>query len=226
MKKKGFLFWGMGGALIIVMLVCIADILVTTLNTRMFYSGSELALIGGIMCVSGSVGMLMFEKVITDKKRLLTLRKVVFYCAFITYMVTIVTALFGTAVFQRYSSEKSFSERIEAGLAQANFVPFRVIMTYVRAFFRNTMSKGTIMVNLLGNLIFFMPMGIFLPVVIRKTRLNPCLTMLLFLILIELMQLLTGRGTFDVDDIFLNFVGFLIVYLITKTKTVKKLIKL
>ena len=215
----------------LIMLACMADILYTTINPWALYSGFGLALIGGIMFVSGSVGMLMFERAMTDEKKILRLRKAVFYSVFAIYMVTVVTALFGTAVFPRYSagagsSRLSFSERLRSGIAQANFVPFRVIMTYVRAFFKQSMPNSTIIVNLLGNLVFFMPMGMFLPVIMRRSRISPCIFMLVFLVLIEGLQLLTGRGTFDVDDIFLNFVGFLIVYLIMKIKAVRKLIKL
>ena len=207
------------------------NIVYTTVNPRVLYRGSELALIGGIMCIFGSVGMLMFDRAIDNKEMLLKLRKTVFYSAFAVYMVVVVTALFGTAVFPRYysgsvRSQIAFADRLRMGVAQANFVPFRVITTYIRAYFNGSIDRYSVVVNLLGNLIFFMPMGVFLPVIARKLHINACVTMLIFLVLIELLQMITGLGTFDIDDIFLNYLGFVIVYLITKTKPVKKLIKL
>ncbi len=231
MGKKKIVFGSLGGLFLFGMLFCMFNIVYTSVNPRVLYDARELALVGGIMCVCASVGMLIFDRVIEDKGRLLKLRKAVFYSTFAVYMVVVVTALFGTAVFPRYysgsvRSQIAFADRIRMGIAQANFVPFKVITTYVRAYFNGSINRYSVVVNLIGNLVFFMPMGIFLPVIAQKLKINASVTMLIFLVLIELMQLITGLGTFDIDDIFLNFLGFVIVYLIRNTKPVKKLIKL
>ena len=226
MRVKKVVFAGLGAACFIVMLLCIAEIMITTFSSRMFFSAYELALIGGIMCVSGSVGMLLFERVIKDKKRQTALRKVVFYTAFVTYLVVVMTAVLGTAVFMRYSSGRTLGERIRTGIRTGNFVPFRTINGYIRSYAAGNVYLNTIVVNLVGNLVFFMPMGIFLPVVTRRHWYIACPLMLVFLFLIEGLQLITGRGSFDIDDIILNFAGFLIVYLLTNIKAVKKLIKI
>ncbi len=226
MRTKKVLYAGLGAACFVVMLLCISEIIVTTISSRVFFSAYSLALIGGIMCVSGSVGMLLFDRVIENKKRRTALRKVVFYTAFVTYLLVVVTALLGTAVFRRYSSERSLAERIRIGMLSGNFVPFKTIMGYIRSYAAGNVRLNTVVVNLVGNLVFFMPMGIFLPVVTRRHWYIACPLMIVFLFLIEGLQLITGRGSFDVDDIILNFAGFLIVYLITYIKALKKLIKI
>ena len=63
--------------------------------------------------------------------------------------------------------------------------------------------------NLLGNVVLFVPLGIFLPrlfAVLRSFWRYFLLTVLL-IVLLELTQAATGLGTFDVDDILLNLLG-------------------
>ena len=226
MRTKKIILTGLGAVCFIVTLLCIAEILVTTVCSRIFFDAYGLALIGGIMCVSASAGMLFFEKVIANEKRNKALRKIVFYTVFVTYLVMVVTAVLGTAVFMRYSSTRTLSERIRTGMHTGNFVPFHTIMGYIRSYAAGNVFLNTVVINLVGNLVFFMPMGIFLPVITRRRWYIACPVMLVFLFLIESLQLVTGRGSFDIDDIILNFAGFLIVYLITNIKAVKKLIKI
>ncbi len=74
-------------------------------------------------------------------------------------------------------------------------------------------------------LILFAPMGVFLPAVYKSSRLRHILIMVIVLILIETVQLITGLGIFDIDDILLNFAGFFIVYWIWQSKIVEKIKK-
>ena len=77
-------------------------------------------------------------------------------------------------------------------------------------------------VNLLGNVIVFVPLGWFLPALWRKQRnfFRFTLTVSGLILLIELAQLLTFRGICDVDDFLLNLpgaiLGFLLWYLFRK----------
>lgn len=74
-----------------------------------------------------------------------------------------------------------------------------------------------ILINILGNIILFIPMGIF-----NKHFINS----IFIIILIELMQLILKKGIFDVVDIVLNIIGvifgFLGVFLWKKTKKRKR----
>lgn len=67
--------------------------------------------------------------------------------------------------------------------------------------------------NLIGNILLFIPFGIFF----RKLNQHIYLG-LLMIVSIELTQLLLRVGIFDVIDIILNFIGFLIGYLSQKKK--------
>jgi glycopeptide antibiotics resistance protein len=75
----------------------------------------------------------------------------------------------------------------------------------------------------MGNLVLLMPMGIFLPALFKSSRLKHCLIVLIGLILIEVLQLITGCGVFDIDDIILNYVGFFLVYCTMRAKFMEKI---
>lgn len=71
-------------------------------------------------------------------------------------------------------------------------------------------------VNLLGNVVMFIPLGCFLPAVWQKLRKfwKSLLTGAAVIISIELTQLLSLRGSCDVDDLILNLVGIAIGYVL------------
>nr|WP_269745328.1 VanZ family protein [Pontibacillus litoralis] len=79
--------------------------------------------------------------------------------------------------------------------------------------------------NLGGNFIMFLPMGIYLPYFF--SRLNKIsmfsISMVMVLFVIEVMQLVMRRGSFDIDDFILNMCGALIGFAMWKTKTVQKM---
>jgi glycopeptide antibiotics resistance protein len=81
--------------------------------------------------------------------------------------------------------------------------------------------------NLLGNLLLFLPMGIYLPYIFKKLYIfrNYFKYITLFLISIEIMQLILRRGSFDIDDFILNIIGAIIGFAIGKVKGIKYLMK-
>lgn len=110
-----------------------------------------------------------------------------------------------------------------------NLVPFSTITLYIQALNDGTMNAATPIRNLLGNLILFLPMGIYLPFFFK--RLNKVwsfgLSMAVILFAIEAVQLLTRRGSFDIDDFILNLLGAFIGLAIWRTdKIFKRLMKM
>lgn len=105
-------------------------------------------------------------------------------------------------------------EVILEGLSTANFTLGKSIKMYIRYFHHFPFWNG--MANLWGNVLAFIPLGIFLPVCMRKknTLLTSLFLSFLFVIFIELFQLFSAFGAFDVDDILLNMVGSEIGYII------------
>lgn len=87
-----------------------------------------------------------------------------------------------------------------------NLVPFITITSY---FPIRTMSSW---INIVGNIAVFMPFGVLLPLAFRIRFLKSLGFFLAGLCLLEVTQLLSRRGSLDVDDIILNSVGFTLGY--------------
>lgn len=108
------------------------------------------------------------------------------------------------------------------GLSGANFKLFRTIKLYVRHWDNKGINSFG---NLVGNIIAFIPLGYMLPRLHKIfENLFLCMaTALLFILGIELFQLFSAFGIFDVDDILLNglgtfigYLGFVLMKLLTK----------
>lgn len=96
------------------------------------------------------------------------------------------------------------------GSINYNLIPFRSLGAQV-----SHISQGWALKNLLGNLVSFMPFGFLLPIAYGKinTYIKVFIVGCLSIISMELLQLITKLGSFDVDDIILNMVGVSIGYL-------------
>lgn len=98
------------------------------------------------------------------------------------------------------------------GLSGANFELFRTIKLYIRHWDNKGINSFG---NLIGNIIAFIPLGYMMPRLYKIfENMFVCMaTALLFILGIELFQLFSAFGIFDVDDILLNGLGTLIGYL-------------
>ncbi|WP_151706150.1 VanZ family protein [Weizmannia acidilactici] len=154
--------------------------------------------------------------------------KIIFCISFIFYLLALVMLLFIGVMFVGVRghiwTDLSLIEYIRTS---SNFVPFKTISTYIMAMFDGSLNLGIPIKNLIGNLIMFLPMGIYLPYYIKKINKVGRFTfsMIILLFVIEVTQLVTRRGSFDIDDFILNMVGALIGFGIWKTKIVQRLFK-
>ena len=91
---------------------------------------------------------------------------------------------------------------------------------------RHTYGWNITIINLLGNVVCFMPFGFLLPMVSKRSVFKNFLSVtflaMLFSIGIETAQLVTKVGAFDVDDIFLNTIGGLLGYIFLKFTKLRK----
>lgn len=103
-----------------------------------------------------------------------------------------------------------------------NIVPFKTIIEYILAYIEQTINTSTIVQNLAGNLILFMPMAVLLPCLFKMLRkwsgFLGCMLIILFAV--EVIQIVTMAGSFDIDDFILNMAGACIVFAVIKTKVV------
>lgn len=129
--------------------------------------------------------------------------QIISWVIFIIYLVMMVYFLF-------------FSEqmgRVPGNQYRYNLVPFAEIKRYLS--YRNKIGGFHVMLNLLGNVVCFIPFGFVIPILTRKqTALRMFLLGMSASVLVELLQLVSMLGTFDVDDIILNTFGVLIGYVL------------
>ena len=99
-----------------------------------------------------------------------------------------------------------------------NIYPFREIKRYLT--YAHVLGIRSVILNLAGNVIGFMPFGMLLPVMRSEVRRAWRVTVLGFEIsaLIEIAQLIFQVGCFDVDDIILNtfgaWLGYILFYIL------------
>lgn len=133
---------------------------------------------------------------------------------FILYLLTLMKVIIFKYPFEvmRQIAASWKKEVFWEGLSGANFELFRTIKLYVRHWDNKGINSFG---NLVGNIIAFIPLGYLMPRLHKIfENLFLCMaTALLFILGIELFQLFSAFGIFDVDDILLNGLGTLIGYL-------------
>lgn len=88
-----------------------------------------------------------------------------------------------------------------------NLIPFKTIKNYI--VYRRYVTTQIFYTNILGNVLAFMPMGFFVPILFRhkRTFVEVIIVSLLISLIVELLQYRLVVGSFDVDDIILNTIG-------------------
>lgn len=99
-----------------------------------------------------------------------------------------------------------------------NLIPFKTILDYI-LHFRNRWPRY-ILINIIGNLLVFMPVQYLFMKIVEDKKLKFYLIIdFIFILIIETLQLLTGCGVFDIDDILLNLTGMTILYCFVRKYT-------
>lgn len=90
------------------------------------------------------------------------------------------------------------------GLGTANFTPFKTIKMYIDYSYKLNSVE-----NLAGNVLVFVPLGFLIPLVAKEGEnfFVMLLNAFVFVLGIEVFQLFSAFGAFDVDDILLNCLG-------------------
>ncbi len=134
---------------------------------------------------------------------------------FILYSAVMMWLLFGqrldTVSYRSYLGQ--LSENI-------NLIPFKTVAEYISTYSSsdNSYLVRHAYINLAGNVIVFIPLGIFLPMLWEKLRRAKgfyiCITAVI--ISVEVLQYFTLLGSLDIDDLILNIAGASIGFLIYK----------
>lgn len=133
------------------------------------------------------------------------------FIIYLVFLFLFVIVKFKGSFYGIYDRIQSIQWNREQGNWNYNFDFFKTIKQQ----FSHIHSIWAI-INLLGNVIAFIPLGYFIKVIYcsKKKLLYFLFLCITSIIAIEIFQFLTLVGSFDVDDIFLNTIGCLIGYLL------------
>ncbi len=146
-------------------------------------------------------------------------KQFLFLGIFAIYCLVLIYILFFNGRRQLYNMPL-----IEYIQRSVNFVPFRTITNYINNVRTGMINFDTIIYNLIGNFLLFLPMGFLLPATFKKINtVFKCIMIVSVSILVaETLQLILQIGVFDIDDFVLNLFGALAGFGLFKIKPVKK----
>ena len=143
-----------------------------------------------ILIFTVSIVTIRIVYLIVHKERFILYRELFYLCAVLYAML-----LFYVVTFQ------------DVSYGTNNFIPFKEILRY-------EVGSGSFVKNILGNIILFIPFGLFVSYILKTKKWFPIIFITLVIsTVIEFTQMQIGR-TFDIDDIILNLVGGFVGYLI------------
>lgn len=130
--------------------------------------------------------------------------RILSWVIFVIYLIALVYFLFFSEQMGRVPSDEY----------KYSLVPLREIRRYVT--YWKAIGSFYVLLNLVGNVICFVPFGFVLPIISRQQRSLWRITLLSLLssLLVELIQLVSKVGSCDVDDMLLNTLGGILGYLL------------
>ena len=147
-------------------------------------------------------------------------REKLLWWLFGAYCIALFLILF---VRKRFDIGEPYWEQVKMSI---NLVPFRTICgsVYLIVHRTNPYLIPHEIISLLGNFALFIPFGFFIPRLFERYRRFVKFILLTFMILlsIEVVQVVTLRGSFDVDDIILNLAGAVIGFFMARIAKSRK----
>ena len=123
---------------------------------------------------------------------------------FLLYVVFLIYFLFLAEWYGRTGISEKYRYNLEL---------FREIKRFI--IYREQLGAFAVFANLAGNILIFVPYGFFISVASRERGFFKTLFFSMGLSLcVEIIQLFTRVGSFDVDDILLNTIGGVLGYII------------
>ena len=111
-----------------------------------------------------------------------------------------------------YERQISFGFKLEyLKYGGFNLVPFKSIIQYITKI--ENYWPTFFIINIFGNIVIFMPIQFLMMKIFGKLSFIKYLIIdITIILIIEVLQYITGAGVFDIDDILLNILGISIIY--------------
>lgn len=136
--------------------------------------------------------------------------KILRYC-FIGIFILYLALLLRITFFKQVRLDNLLSA-IGASERTISIIPFQSVMEMIR----NKVSMSRIIENILGNMILFVPLGLLLPILLKKPIKIILYIAIIFSLSIEIVQFILAMGSTDIDDLIFNVFGAIIGCLLFK----------
>lgn len=132
-------------------------------------------------------------------------RRMIAGILFVLYFSVLFYFLFFSEKMGRTYSEREY---------HYNLIPFKEILRFWN--YRDSLGMQTVLLNIVGNVLAFVPFGTFLPIFSMRCKRfwRTILFSFELSFLVEVLQLVTRVGSFDVDDLLLNTIGGMIGFIV------------
>lgn len=133
-----------------------------------------------------------------------------FLGVYLLLVINFVVVKFNGNIHQTiHTMQMNIMRRAEGG-SNFNLIPLQTISMYI-----DDLSFGIALVNIVGNIIPFIPMGFLIPMAFHSQRkmIRTMFSCFLLIITIECIQFFAYLGSFDVDDVLLNMISCFLGYL-------------
>ncbi|WP_077612373.1 VanZ family protein [Clostridium sp. Marseille-P2415] len=126
---------------------------------------------------------------------------------YLLLLFIVIVIKFNGSINELFDRMNSINTNKSKGNWNVNLVPFNSIEVQLEYRYQWWAVK-----SILGNLIAFIPLGFLLPITHKKCNnfFKTFLVSLMLILAIEVFQLITSLGYFDVDDIIMNMIGSII----------------
>lgn len=149
------------------------------------------------------ISLLFSIKLLNSKQT----KKILILIACIIYTVSLIS-------YTLYSGISYNLNNIKFNGFNFNLIPFKTILTSFKLVITQVQPPTLLFDYVIIDLFLFVPYSLFVPYLFdKKFNLKKFLfTFLLITILKEFLQLITGYGIFNIDDIILNLLGIIIIF--------------
>ena len=153
---------------------------------------------------------------VVKNKRINIAREIILFIFFVYFLFLLLLTIFKGGRIEFSNQFNSFMYREHGLLGIINIVP---IKETINTFMHSETGMRNSLRNLIGNILVFMPLGFFIPLLFdkfnnfKKVLKVGCLSSLA----IELSQLFVGSNVCDIDDVIYNTLGALAGFICYKT---------
>lgn len=140
---------------------------------------------------------------------------------FLVYIAVMLWLLFGQRV-----GEEGITVYFGIDRDSLNLMPMKTVKLYL-GLLQNSTDEALLrhaVINLVGNVVLFVPLGWFLPRVWTRFRgfFKTVLAVILLIAAVEIVQYFTRLGSCDIDDLILNLAGAVAGYCLWKIVTYRQ----